>query len=200
MQIASPNRSIRVTLRISLHLLCLTPALYMAWGAVTGDLGINPVETLTHFSGQWALRFLLLCLAITPLNWLLSAPWLVSYRRALGDWAFFYTCFHLGVYMLFDAQFDPGYIFTDVLERPYITIGAVGFLLLLPLAITSNQWSQRVLRRNWVRLHKLIYPAAIAVCIHFIWLVKGFQIEPLIYAAMLATLLSVRVVKHSKTS
>lgn len=197
MQLAAPSRSARVVLRIGLHILCLIPALYLAWGAVTGDLGINPVETLTHFSGEWALRILLLCLCITPLNWLLSAPWLVSYRRALGDWAFFYACLHLSVYMLFDAQFDPAYIFTDVLERPYITMGAAAFLMLLPLAITSNQWSQRMLRRNWVRLHKLIYPAAIAVCIHFIWLAKGFQVEPLIYAAILAVLLGVRIAKVS---
>lgn len=200
MQLVSPSRTTRIVLRIVLHVLCLVPAVYLAWAAIRGDLGINPVETLTHFSGEWALRLLLLCLCITPLNWLLSAPWLVTYRRALGDWAFFYACLHLTVYLLFDAQFDPTYIIDDVLERPYITMGAAAFLMLLPLAITSNHWSQKALKRNWKRLHKLIYPAAIAVCIHFIWLAKGFQIEPLVYAGILGMLLTIRFVRLMKST
>lgn len=200
MQLAAPSRTIRLVLRLFLHLFCITPALYLLWSTFMGDLGINPVETLTHFSGEWALRLLLACLCVTPLNWLLSAPWLVSYRRALGDWSFFYACLHLSVYLLFDARFDPGYIFEDVLERPYITMGAAAFFLMLPLAVTSNKWSHRLLKRNWVRLHKLVYPAVIAVCIHFIWLVKGFQIEPLVYTGILAILLAIRFVRYLKQS
>lgn len=200
MQLAAPGQPARLVIRLALHAACLIPAALLVWWTLQGDLGINPVETLTHFSGEWALRILLACLCITPLNWLLSAPWLVSYRRALGDWAFFYACIHLTVYMLFDARFDPGYIFEDVMERPYITMGAAAFLMMLPLAITSNRWSQRLLKRNWIRLHKLVYPAAIAVCIHFIWLVKGFQIEPLIYAAILSALLAIRFARFLKYS
>jgi len=178
------------------HVLCLMPGLWLLWAALSGDLGINPVETLTHTTGDWALRLLLLCLCISPLIWLFSAPWLVGYRRALGDWAFFYACLHVSVYLLFDAQFDLDYILGDVLERPYITMGATAFLLLIPLAVTSNRWSQRLLKHNWARLHKLVYPAAIAVCIHFIWLVKGLQVEPWVYATLLAILLSIRVVRR----
>ncbi len=181
-------------LRVLLHVLCAIPAAGLIWGAFQGDLGINPVETLLHTNGNWALRILLVCLAITPLRILFKAPWLVTYRRGLGDWAFFYALAHFSVYLVFDASISWSYITDDIINRPYITLGFTGLILLLPLAITSNKWSQRKLGRKWLTLHKLVYPAAIAVVIHFIWLVKGFQLEPLIYAAVLAGLFAVRVV------
>ncbi len=192
MQLVAPSSQARLGLRILLHLLCLVPAAILLANTLRGQLGINPVETLLHTAGVSSLRILLLCLAVTPLMRLLGAPWLAGYRRLLGDWAFFYVCLHLGIYLLFDAAFDPGYMYEDVMQRPYITMGATAFLLLLPLAITSNLWSQRRLGRRWKQLHRLIYAAAVLACIHFIWLVKGFQIEPLVYATVLAILLAVR--------
>lgn len=198
MRLKAPRKRVQSGLRISLHLACLLPFLWLAWRLASNDLGVNPVETLLHMAGIWALRLLLICLAVTPLNRLLGAPWLVQYRRALGDWAFFYALLHFSVYLLFEVTFSWAAIADDLVHRSFITLGFLAFVLLVPLAATSNRWAQRRLGRHWLRLHRLIYVAASAAVLHFWWLTKGFQIEPLIYLAILLVLLVARLFARAR--
>ncbi len=189
------QKSWSVAARLLLHLLCAIPALILLINAFSGKLGVNPVETLTHQTGIWALRILLISLTVTPLRIILKKAQLIRYRRLLGLWAFAYALAHFAIYLTFDLQFSFALILEDVLRRPYITAGFTAVLLMLPLAITSTTGWQRRLKRNWVKLHKIVYISGIAAVLHFIWLRKGFQTEPLIYAAILILLLSVRLVK-----
>lgn len=180
-------------IRILLHLLCAVPALYLLFNTFFGSLGVNPVETLTHQSGIWAIRILLVSLAITPLRMLIKAPQLLLYRRLLGLWAFFYALVHFTIYLTFDLRFSFALVIDDIIQRPYITAGFTALVLMIPLAITSTTGWQRRLKRNWSKLHKVVYIVGIAAVLHFVWLRKGFQIEPLIYAAILVVLLATRV-------
>lgn len=180
-------------IRILLHLLCAGPAIYLLYSTFFGSLGVNPVETLTHQTGIWAIRILLISLAITPLRQLLSLPKLVLYRRLIGLWAFFYALAHFIIYLTFDLSFSFSRVLEDVIQRPYITAGFTALVLLIPLAITSTKGWQRRLKRNWGKLHKVVYVIGLAAVLHFIWLRKGFQIEPLIYAAILTVLLGTRL-------
>lgn len=172
-------------------LLALVPAAGLAAGAWRDTLGANPIETITHTTGEWALRLLLLTLAVTPARRLFGWSAVAPYRRTLGLLTFTYACLHFSTYLV-DQYFDWEFIVEDVIERPYITVGFTGFLCLLPLAITSTRGWIRRLRRRWGQLHRLAYVAAIAGVIHFLWLVKADTREPLIYAAVLAALLGVR--------
>ncbi|MEX2207363.1 MAG: protein-methionine-sulfoxide reductase heme-binding subunit MsrQ [Myxococcota bacterium] len=171
----------------------LAPAAWLAVSALRGTLGANPVETLEHTTGQWTLRLLLATLAVTPLRRAFGWAWLAPCRRTLGLLAFGYCCLHLCVYALVDLWGAWDTLIEDVLERPYITAGFTGFLLLLPLAITSTRAWMRRLGRRWVVLHRLVYAAAVAGCLHFLWLVKADVLEPLVYAGVLALLLGARV-------
>lgn len=180
-------------IRILLHLLCAAPALYLLYNTFFGSLGVNPVETLTHQSGIWAIRILLVSLAITPLRKLLNAPQLILYRRLLGLWTFFYALVHFIIYLTFDLRFSFALVIDDIIQRPYITAGFTALVLMIPLAITSTTGWQRRLKRNWGRLHKVVYIVGIAAVLHFVWLRKGFQIEPLIYAGILIALLATRL-------
>lgn len=174
--------------------LALLPLAALVLRALTGGLGANPIEAITHSTGEWGLRLLLLTLAVTPLRKLTGWNRIVHFRRMLGLFAFFYACLHLTTYVFLDQFFDWRAMIEDVLERPYITAGLSAFILLLPLAVTStNRWMRR-LGRNWVRLHRLVYPAAIIAVIHFLWLVKADSLEPGIYAVVLALLLSARLI------
>lgn len=164
----------------------------------TGRSGANPVETITHHTGDWGLRFLLLTLAVTPLRRITGWNGLQHYRRMLGLFAFFYVCLHFATYLVFDHFFDPRSIIDDVLKRPYITVGFTAFVLLLPLAATSTNAMMRRLGRNWRRLHRLVYPIAILGVLHFLWLVKADAREPLIYAVILTLLLGYRVWHHHR--
>jgi sulfoxide reductase heme-binding subunit YedZ len=159
-----------------------------------GDLGVNPVETLTHQTGQWALRLLLATLAITPLRRLTGWNRIITFRRMLGLFAFFYAILHLSVWMVFDHYFTLTTMLEDVVKRPFITMGTLALLLMLPLALTSTKWSIRKLGRRWQQLHRLIYVSAAAAVIHFIWKEKVIINETLMYAAILALLLAIRVV------
>ena len=173
--------------------LCLVPLTLLVLDGFRGGLGANPVETITHVTGLWALRLLLLTLGVTPLRRLFGWNRLIAYRRMLGLFAFFYASLHLSTYLVFDQFFDLRAIWEDVLERPYITLGFSAFLLLVPLAVTStNGWIRR-LGKRWVTLHRLIYPAAILVIAHFLWLVKADYREPGIYAVILLLLLGYRL-------
>lgn len=174
----------------------LAPAAWLAVSALRGTLGANPVETLEHTTGQWTLRLLLATLAVTPLRRAFGWAWLAPYRRTLGLLAFGYCCVHLSIYALVDLWGAWDTLVEDVLERPYITIGFTGFLLLVPLAVTSTRAWMRRLGRRWVVLHRLVYAAAVAGCLHFLWLVKADTLEPLVYIGILALLLGARLWTH----
>jgi methionine sulfoxide reductase heme-binding subunit len=157
------------------------------------DLGANPVETIQDTAGIWALRFLLLTLAMTPLRHLLGEAWPLQFRRMLGLFAFTYAALHFGNYLAFDRAFDFSEIIPDLTKRPFIIVGATALLLLIPLAVTSTAGWRRRLGPRWLTLHKLVYPLTILVCWHFWWQVKKDVTEPLIYCLLLATLLGYRL-------
>ena len=175
------------------HALALAPAIVLASDAIHDRLGADPVAVLTHQTGEWALRFLLLSLAMTPLRLMLKQNWPIRFRRLIGLYAFFYASLHFAVYLFLDLGSYWSQIGADILKRPFITVGFIAWLLLLPLAITSNQWMMRKLKRNWQKLHKLVYLIGILAVVHFYWLVKSDIREPLIYAGILALLFAIRL-------
>ena len=181
-------------IKVLVFALSLIPAARLVAGIFTGGLGANPVETITHTTGTFALVFLMLTLTVTPLRRITGYASLIRLRRMLGLFAFFYTCLHLSTFVVLDHFFDPAAIMQDVVKRPYITAGTVGFWLMVPLAVTSTAgWIRRLGGRRWQRLHRLVYFAAIAGVVHFLWLVKADLREPLIYASVLAVLLGYRI-------
>lgn len=173
-------------------LLCLTPLLWIAWDALNSNLGANPVEKMTHRSGDWALRFLLITLAITPLRQLFNWPGLVRLRRLFGLFTFFYVCIHFSIYIVFDHFFDLNDILEDIIKRPYITLGFSAFVLLIPLAVTSTNKMITRLGRNWKKLHQLVYVIATLGVLHYLSLVKADVLEPFIYGGILLLLLGFR--------
>jgi len=176
-----------------LFLLCLVPLAVILFDTFTDRLGANPVEALSHRTGSWTLRFLVLVLFVTPLRKQFGWTRLVPLRRMLGLYAFFYACLHLFVYLVLDRSLLMSEILKDIGKRPYITVGFTVFLMLLPLAVTStNGMIRRLGGQRWKRLHKLVYPAAIGGVIHFLWLVKSDIREPLFYAFVVAVLLLYR--------
>jgi sulfoxide reductase heme-binding subunit YedZ len=182
-------------LKIAVFAACLVPAALLTYRAlVSGDLGVNPVETLTHETGQWALRLLLATLAVTPLRRLTGWNRLIAFRRMLGLFAFFYAILHLSVWMVFDHYFTLQTMVEDVVKRPFITAGTVALLTMVPLALTSTKGSIRRLGKRWQTLHRLIYVSAAAAVVHFLWKEKVIINETLMYAAILAVLLGIRVV------
>ena len=175
-----------------LFLLCTLPFCMLVYNGFTDNLTANPIKEITHFTGEWALRFLLITLAITPLRKITRRNALVRFRRMLGLFAFFYACLHFSTYLVLDQFFDWSEIVLDVAKRPYITVGFTAFVLLIPLAVTStNKMAQR-LGNNWRRLHSLIYPIAILVIFHYLWLVKADILPPVIYGSILCILLALR--------
>lgn len=175
------------------HALALLPLLSMLLAIWQERLGADPIAELTHRSGDWALRFLLLTLAMTPLRRISGQPWPLRFRRLLGLYAFFYACLHLAVYVVLDLNGYWAQILTDIVKRPFITVGFLAWLLLLPLALTSTQAAMRRLGRRWGQLHKAVYACAILAVLHYFWLVKADLSEPALYAAVLAVLLGLRV-------
>jgi len=174
-------------------LLCLLPLALLAGRIAAGRLGANPVEEVLHFTGDWALRLLLVTLAVTPLRRLTGLGWLLRFRRMLGLFAFFYALLHFTVYLVLDRTLDWGEIVADLSKRPYIMVGFAAFVLLVPLAVTSTRGWVRRLGRRWQVLHRSVYLIAILGVLHFLWLVKADLREPLIYAGVLAVLLAFRV-------
>ena len=183
------------------HLLALTPAAILGWQiraevlTGTGGLGADPVAEIEHRLGLWALRLLMLTLAITPLRQAIQQPMLVRFRRMLGLYTFFYATLHFAAYLVLDLRGYWAQIFEEIAKRPYITVGFTAWLLLVPLAITSTQAAMRRLGRNWARLHRLVYVIGVLAVLHFWWLVKSDVREPALYAAILAALLGWRLVK-----
>ncbi len=167
------------------------PAVWFFYLGLTGGLGVEPIKALEHKLGEFGLQLLIAGLAVTPLRRHAGLN-LLKFRRAIGLLAFFYVGLHLLVWLVLDVQVI-GQIWADILKRPYITVGMAGFALLVPLAMTSNNWSVRRLGPRWRVLHKLTYGAALLGALHFIMLVKGWQIEPLIYMGVILALLALRL-------
>ncbi len=178
--------------RATLFTVCLLPFTWLVWLAVNEDLGSNPVEELLYLSGDWALRFILIVLAVTPLRKLTGWTVVLRFRRMLGLFAFFYVSGHFLVYFLLDLGLDFSFVVEDILERPYITVGFTALVLLVPLAVTSTKGMMRRMGRNWKRLHKLVYLVGVLGVVHYIWLVKADLLEPVIYALILLALFAIR--------
>jgi sulfoxide reductase heme-binding subunit YedZ len=175
----------------------LAPAAALLVRGLLDALGADPVEEITHQTGQWALRFLVLTLAVTPARRLLRWSWLAPERRTFGLLAFGWASLHFATWLVLDRELDLGGLASDLAERPYITAGFTALVAMLPLALTSTRASMRRLGRRWVQLHRLVYVAAIAACLHYLWLVKADLREPAIYTAIVATLLALRSVRRS---
>jgi len=181
--------------KVVVFLLCLVPLEYLGLRAHQGELTANPVEFVQHFTGDWTLRFLLITLSVTPLRKLLNVPELIRFRRMLGLFAFTYVSLHFLTYIGPDQSFDLGRMWKDVVKRPFVTVGFLGFVLLIPLALTSTKgWIRRLGGRSWQALHRLIYVTALCGVIHYYWLVKSDHRLPLLYGAILAVLLLYRLV------
>ncbi|MDP4796578.1 MAG: sulfoxide reductase heme-binding subunit YedZ [Rhodospirillales bacterium] len=182
--------------------LCLAPLAWLGW--LVADtllfhgrgLTANPVEFINRFLGDWALRFLLIALAVTPVKVLTGWKQAVRLRRLLGLFAFFYVVLHISSYVGLDQFFNWSAIWKDIIKRWYITVGMVAVLCLIPLAVTSTKgWIKRIGGKNWNRLHKAVYIAGAAACLHFIMMRKGLQVEPLIYAGVFAALMLIRTIE-----
>lgn len=172
----------------------LAPIAWLCWLGYTGGLTANPIEFLIRETGDWALRFLLIALAVTPLRKMTGWSGFARFRRLLGLFAFFYVVLHLSSYIGLDQFFDWNAIWLDIVKRTYITVGMVGSVLLLALAITSTKGMiKRIGGKNWNRLHKSVYVAGAAGCLHFFMMRKGLQLEPIIYAGIFAGLMLFRV-------
>lgn len=171
---------------------CLAPFAWLLRGAVTGDLGANPLDRVTDVTGEWGLRFLLLTLAVSPLRQLTGIAVVQRFRRMLGLFAFFYVSLHFLTWAWLDQNLVLQNIIADIAKRPFVTVGFLAWLLLLPLALTSTRGMMRRLGRLWQRLHLLVYAAGILGILHYIWLVKADRLEPLVYALVLSVLLGLR--------
>nr|WP_306673671.1 protein-methionine-sulfoxide reductase heme-binding subunit MsrQ [Tahibacter caeni] len=186
-----------VVVKILVFALCLLPAGHLAWDVWQQTLGPDPVAALEHRSGDWALRLLLITLAITPLRRLSGMTALIRLRRMLGLFAFFYATVHLAIYLVIDLGGFWRQLFAEIVERPYITVGFLAWLLLVPLALTSTKGMMRRLGRQWGRLHKLVYLIGVLAVLHYIWQVKSGQKiavrEPLVYLAIYLALMATRL-------
>jgi methionine sulfoxide reductase heme-binding subunit len=180
--------------KIIVFLLALVPLFWLGWRAFNGRLTANPIEFITHYTGDWTLRLIIIGLFITPLRKVLHQPDLIRYRRMIGLFAFFYGVLHFLTWIWLDKFFDPGEMWADIIKRRYITVGMAAFLMLIPLAITSTSgWIRRLGGKRWRLLHRLVYFAAIAGVIHYYWLVKSDIRLPVVYGLFVAMLLIWRV-------
>lgn len=189
------QQGIRWIAKPAVFALCLAPLAWLVAQVFSGGLGANPIEATNRFLGDWALRFLLIALAVTPVKDLTGWAVIMRFRRMLGLFAFFYVSLHLASYVVLDQFFAWSEIWGDIVKRRYITIGMIAFVLLIPLAITSTKGMiKRLGGRRWTQLHMLVYGAAVFAVFHYFMMVKADIREPLIYAAVLALLLGYRVV------
>lgn len=178
--------------------LSLLPCLLLIKDAATDRLGANPIEALHFGFGDWALRFLCISLALTPIKILTGQSWPIRFRRMVGLFAFFYASLHLLVFIVLDLSFSWQAFKDEVPKSPYILMGLLTFFLLTPLALTSTKKMQKKLGRSWVKLHRLVYVAGVTAVIHYFWLVKADYTEPLIYAAIISMLLGIRIIVYCR--
>jgi len=207
----SRDRLIRWVAKPIVFAVALVPAAFMLWAALNGRLGADPLKEITHETGDWTLRFVVITIAITPLRRFSGWNALIRFRRMIGLFAFFYGSVHFLIYVIADRfaglEFRDGIlalatvrelaasIWDDIYKRPYITVGFTGFVAMIPLAVTSTAgWIRRLGGRNWNRLHRLVYVTAVAGVVHYWWLVKADIRHPALYAALVTLLLGVRVV------
>jgi sulfoxide reductase heme-binding subunit YedZ len=175
---------------------CCAPAAWLLSRTFRGELGVNPLETLTNETGIWTLRLLVATVAITPIRWLTKWNPIITLRRMIGLFAFFYGTIHFFIYFLFDRSLQFDGLWEDVALRPYITVGFTAFVLMIPLAITSTSgWIRRLGGRRWNLLHRLVYVSAVGGVLHYWWKVKLDVTDPMFYAAIVAVLLGWRVVR-----
>ena len=194
----SINQTLRRVPAWPVYLLGVLPLALIVLQVISGDLGADPVKTLERAVGEWGLKFIVAGLCITPLRWLTGVS-LIKYRRAIGLLAFFYVALHLTTWVVLDLQFRWAEIGADLIKRPYIIVGMIGFVALLPLAITSNNLSIRKLGpAAWQKLHKLTYVASLAGAIHYMMLVKAWPLEPILYLGAVIGLLAVRAWRSSR--
>jgi len=188
------NKQHWAVIKVLVFTLSLLPFFELLFAGINDQLGANPIETLHFGFGDWALRFLCIGLALTPIKIITGQSWSVRLRRMMGLFAFFYASLHLLVYVVLDLSLSWSALVDEVPKSPYILAGLVTYLLLLPLALTSTQSMQKRLGRYWLVLHRSVYAAAITALVHYFWLVKKDDTQPLIYAAVVTMLLTVRVV------
>ncbi len=169
--------------------LCLLPFGWLVYAAGTNVLGPDPAESIMHLTGEWSLRILLVTLAVSPVRKIWGWRWPMTLRRMLGLFAFFYATVHLASFGHFYIGWTPAILVEELVERPYITVGALAWVLMLPLAVTSTRKMQRRLKRNWRRLHRAVYPAAMLACLHLLWQARSDLGEPILYSVLLFMLL-----------
>ena len=172
---------------------CALPFLWLLYGVVAGGLGPDPAEAIMHVTGEWSLRLLALTLLMSVLRKWLGRSWPLRLRRMLGLYTFFYACVHMASFAHFYTGWTGAILLEELAERPYITVGFLAWLLMLPLAVTSTRWMQRKLGRNWLRLHRLVYLAAVMSCVHLVWQVRSDAAEALVYSLIFALLLAWRL-------
>ncbi len=188
-----PGKRLIAKFKVTVFLFCLLPLLRMFWLAFNDNLTANPVEFVERSTGYWTLFILLATLSLSPIRLLTGRTWQLQFRRMLGLFMFFYACLHVTTYLWLDYGFNWTDIVKDIVKHPYVLVGASAFLLTLPLAITSNNFMLKLLRERWKQLHHLVYVIAILGVVHFLWLVKKDIREPVLYAAILALLLTIRI-------
>ena len=187
-------------LKPAIFLACLIPLARLVWRGFHAELGANPIEAITHGTGDWTLTFLMITLSVTPLRKLTRQYWLIGLRRMFGLFAFFYGTLHLMTYVWLDKFFNVHEMLHDIAKRRFITAGMTAFTLMIPLALTSTKWAIRKLGgARWQSLHRLIYFSATAGVIHYIWLVKADLKKPLEFAAVLGVLMAYRLVTWALT-
>ncbi|MCR9106145.1 MAG: sulfoxide reductase heme-binding subunit YedZ [Gammaproteobacteria bacterium] len=180
-------------LRFAVFTACFVPFAWLFYGASAGSLGPDPAETVMHETGEWSLRLLALTLLASPLRAWTGAAWPLQLRRMLGLYAFFYASLHFVAFLQFYIGWSGAALLEELIERPYITLGFTGWLLMLPLAVTSTRRMQRRLRANWAKLHRLVYPAAVLACLHLLWQARSDVGEALVYITVFVFLLGWRL-------
>lgn len=188
------TRAQRRAAKTAVFVAALLPAAWLLRGMLIGDLGVNPAETIQLQTGRWALRFLLITLAVTPVRRVFHWNVVIQYRRMFGLFAFFYASLHFATYIVLDQYFAWDAMVADVFRRPFITVGFAAFVLMVPLALTSTKGWIRRLGRRWQLLHRLVYVSAVCAVVHFIWKVKLVIGDPVLYAGVLIVLLGYRAV------
>ena len=185
-------------IKIIVFLLSLTPFALLVNDGLNDQLGANPIETLHFGFGDWALRFLCIGLALTPIKTITRQAWPIRFRRMMGLFAFFYASLHLLVFIVLDLSLSWEAFKDEVPKSPYILMGLLTYLLLVPLAATSTQKMQKRLGRSWIKLHRLVYAAGLTALVHYFWLVKKDYTEPLIYAVAISILLGMRIIVYCR--
>jgi len=191
-----PRMNFNLFLKPIVFLLCLTPLFLVVWNGFNDNLGANPAETILDTMGNWGIYYLLITLSVTPVRKLTGWGGVIRLRRMLGLFAFFYVCLHLLSYIWFDQYFDWNEIVKDIIKRPFITLGFLTFLLLIPLVVTSTNKMMLRLKKNWKKLHWLIYPIALLATVHFFLMTRADFRHPILIAGILSFLLGYRLYSY----